>query len=436
MTASQSVSTEIKKYKYSENAFMPRLVVIPLTQEKKCRCKSLVYPGDLVKEGEVIAELASNDSLRAKIHSPIPGRVVDFVSVLCPNGCYEKAVRIQLEGSFVFTGKKLTEKNWSFTPSGELLKTFSEKGILNTFTTNKQLSLATQIQELKKKASTNLIVRLFDDDRFRLADSLLTKFSFKQIIEGAKITAKVIGAKKIVFAMDAKSNFESQIKEVSDDAFYFLKMNISKYPIGFKHKIIAACNKNQKKMPDLTISLEDLFVDSYTMLSVYNAVIYEEPVIANYVHFSGNCIPVSCFLQVKTGFLIKDFIEQLGGFVHQPSLIIINGKICGNAINSLDVPITKEVKSIEFISKLHKTDYQIYSCIDCGNCRNVCSVGISPDLLYKFATDNLQISQTQINSAVKCAGCSLCNTVCPSRLPLSQTIDVLKNKLQVSENEE
>ena len=113
MTSSQSVLSEVKKYKCSENAFMPRMVVIPLTQENKCLCKSLVLPGDIVKEGDVIAE-SQDKAGTAKIHSPIPGKVIDFVSVLCPNGRYEKAVRIQLAGSFIYTGKKLEHKEWKY----------------------------------------------------------------------------------------------------------------------------------------------------------------------------------------------------------------------------------------------------------------------------------------------------------------------------------
>jgi electron transport complex protein RnfC len=433
MTSSQSLVSEVKKYKYSENAFLPRMVVIPLTQEKKCLCKSLVFPGDIVKEGDVIAE-SENSVGSAKIHSPVPGKVIDFVSVLCPNGRYEKAVRIQLAGSFIYTGKPDSHKDWHYLSSSELINKFACDGLLNTFITGKPISLSAQISSLKNK-DCSLVVRLFDDDCFRLADSLLSKFYFNQILEGAKITASALNAKRIVFVMDEKAPFDESKIEQDKINIIFLKMNISKYPAGFKHKIITAFKKTYRKQQQLPLYMEDLFVDSYTMYAVYNSIVCNQPVISNYVHFSGNCIPVSSFLKIKTGFLIKDIIEQLGGFVHQPSLIVINGRICGNAVNSLEVPVTKEVKSIEFISKIHKTDYHIYNCIDCGNCVNVCSVGLAPDLLYKYAVNNLKLSQVQINSAVRCSGCNLCNTVCPSRLPLSQTIGVLKNKIMENEDE-
>ena len=45
MTTYQVVPTELKKYKFSENAFLPKIVTVPLTQEKKCECRALVSAG-------------------------------------------------------------------------------------------------------------------------------------------------------------------------------------------------------------------------------------------------------------------------------------------------------------------------------------------------------------------------------------------------------
>ena len=105
MTTYQVVPTELKKYKFSENAFLPKIVTVPLTQEKKCECRALVSAGDLVQEGDVIAVPENAEAGYANIHSPIPGKVVDIVSILTPDGHYEKAIKIKLEGRFTFRKK-------------------------------------------------------------------------------------------------------------------------------------------------------------------------------------------------------------------------------------------------------------------------------------------------------------------------------------------
>mgnify|MGYP003301491270 CR=1 FL=1 len=129
-----------------------------------------------------------------------------------------------------------------------------------------------------------------------------------------------------------------------------------------------------KKNCSFSVTRNDLFIDSYTLYDVYNCIIYDKPVISRYIHFSGNCLKASCFLNVRYGITIREMISQLGGFVKIPATVIINGRIVGNAVNSLDVPITKYVKSIAFLSKDKATDKQIYSCINCGSCAGQCPV--------------------------------------------------------------
>ena len=63
------VSSVIKDYKDSQRAFLPRFVTIPLTQESGISYKSLVNTGDIVKEGDVIAQAESAPGKFSYIHS-------------------------------------------------------------------------------------------------------------------------------------------------------------------------------------------------------------------------------------------------------------------------------------------------------------------------------------------------------------------------------
>jgi electron transport complex protein RnfC len=75
------------------------------------------------------------------------------------------------------------------------------------------------------------------------------------------------------------------------------------------------------------------------------------------------------------------------------------------------------------------------NCISCGECRVVCPVGLDPEALFKriiriqngektgepYASANYHDSYGYHDSH-GCHGCGCCELVCPSRLPLSQTI--------------
>ena len=177
------------------------------------------------------------------------------------------------------------------------------------------------------------------------------------------------------------------------------------------------------------ITKKDFYVDASTMYEVYKAVCLDTPSISKLVHFSGNCLYASCMLDVKIGTSIRDVINQLGGFHKEPSMVIINGYLSGVSVSDLDVPVTKYVKSVAFSNKKPFTDDHIYTCINCGNCRGACPVKLSPDILYNNAVNFREIPEQLEKSSFACIDCGRCNTVCPARLPLCQTISVIRERL-------
>ena len=57
-------------------------------------------------------------------------------------------------------------------------------------------------------------------------------------------------------------------------------------------------------------------------------------------------------------------------------------------------------------------------------------MGLSPDILYRHMIGGKPAEPDYLKTAVLCSNCGLCNTVCPSRLSISQLISELKNKIQ------
>ena len=256
-----------------------------------------------------------------------------------------------------------------------------------------------------------------------------TENDYAEITKAAKALAKAIKADGIFFAIDQKFENKEYFENIKSENIHILEMNLKRYPCGTPREIISNFNRSlAKKYTELTLTNKDLFLDASTMYEVYKAVICSIPSISKLVHFSGNCLRASCLLNVKIGSTLKDIVAQLGGFIKNPHLIIINGSICGSAVQSFDVPITKYVKSVEFISKINKKNSQIYSCINCGNCRFACPVHLSPDILYTNTINFKFMPENFAASSIACIECGLCNTVCPARLPLSQTISLLKDK--------
>ncbi|MCR4953162.1 MAG: 4Fe-4S dicluster domain-containing protein [Treponema sp.] len=430
MTSIPASATKLKNYKFSENSFLPKTVTVMLRAEKTLTYKCLVRPGDVVEEGEVIAKPSDENSTKALIHSPLPGKVIDILPVRCADGTIESAVKIQFGGKFNYSGKKLEENKLEFMTPNQIQKNLTDNGILNLFDIVYPVSLGSQIEPLKSKKERNLVVRLFDDDTTMLCDSLYSKFFLPEIVKGAWALAKAIETENVIFVADSRHGLKQKIEPLLNEKSFFFEVNSSKYPVGNSKAICRLYSKCKRKPQNIkSISIDDLFVDSGTLHQVYKSVYFGIPSLSRYIHFSGNCIPVSCFLNIRNGTTLKEIVGQLGNFVKNPSLIIVNGQIRGNTATSLDVPLFKNVKSVYFLSSKSITDNEMYQCINCGNCRVACPQHIAPDLVYNFSIKRLDVSEFVQKSAALCTQCNVCNSVCPARLPLSQAIVVLKKKI-------
>ena len=427
----QNLSSILKNYKTSQNSFISKEFLVPLEQENQINYKNIVQKDDIVKEGQVIA-VSTNSSKSRKfsedltfIHSPVPGKVLDIIPVYTSSGKQKFAVKIKFGGEFSYLGKKNTEKSIEDLSSSQIINELIEKGVINTYNLRKIENPGLQI---KNNSYKNLVIRLFDEDSFRYTDSLVAKIYTNEIVKGAQILAKAMNCYGILFVIDQKFENKEKLENFNIPNLRILQIKKKKSPCGTQKQIEQAFRKSGiKKTSNLDITKNDFFTDSSTLYEVYKAVICSTPSVSHLVHFSGNCLYSSCLLDVKIGTTLKDIVNQIGGFAKEPSVIVINGLIYGNSVESLNVPITKSVKSVEFISKTKITDNQIYSCVNCGNCRYICPSKISPDVLYSYAVNFKEIPEVLKNTVLSCEECGICNTVCPARLPLTKTISYLKD---------
>ncbi len=226
---------------------------------------------------------------------------------------------------------------------------------------------------------------------------------------------------------------ENQIK------IFEVEIDTRKYPCGSEHCLVSSAKKNISDESLASLGKNDFFVDSLTACHAYNAIVLGKPEINAFVHVTGECLNSAAIMNVKLGTSLKDLAEMCGGFKRKFSRIVINGTVKGISVKNLDIPLVKSIKSVEFVPA--RKSKKVYSepCVRCGNCRKICPAKLWPGNLYRIAhldgkSFGLLDSRSIAESAVLCMECSLCNSVCPSRLPLQQTISLLKEKINDSEN--
>ncbi len=404
------------------SGFIPSTAFVPLKKIGQDEVEILVKSGDSVKEGQVIARATDYC-----VHSSIPGTVENIVHCEFADGSEGYAAKINLGGTFSFTGKKLLELDWKDKDSSTICFLLKENGVVNTF--SKRQPLNRQIQNLDKTRQRLLAVRLYSEDPSRITDGFVTEHYFEKIKTGSAIVAKAMNAAGILFARDVnQKNLDFSIADskipVSD-----IEIDSKGYPNGFIHEISSKAKSLLKNTPFANAGIRDLYIDSVTALNVYNAVVLNKSQITANVHVSGDCLNAACVIEVKTGTTLGELAKQSGGFKRPVGKIIINGKLTGNSVAAMDIPVSKGVKSVAFIPFNQLPDQKEQNCIRCGNCLKICPLNLYPESLFRcyknrdFKDSSLELIQ---KTAVLCTECSLCNSVCPARLPLSQTIAKLK----------
>lgn len=414
-----------KRFPSAIDGFLPSQVIVPLKQEHGCICKSCVSVGERVAEGQVIAVPDNNMDFHAVIHAPIPGVVESIIPSDLPDGKRYIGIKINMSGSFSFLGKKQEKKEWAMKLPVSLLETFSEKGIVNTFSSSMPTSLAYEISKDHLKKNRLLIVRLFDEaPGLRVADAILYKTFYETVLSGIMITAYAMNAVGIVMLYDNQSEKPVVDADIAGTAIPVATVPIDtrNYFSRFRTDLAYEVVSDLKEEPFSLADENDIFVDTQTMIFVANAVLYNTPVMRKYIFLEGDCIPSHALVSVPIGTSINNIVTQCGGFLREPKAIIINGVMTGTSAHNIDTPITKEVKSISFLSSRRVYDEIESDCSGCGNCRSVCPYSLAPDILYEHVVGTIKADAIFLESARLCSLCNMCNAVCPARLPISQTI--------------
>lgn len=424
-TVNNFVNSERKLFDSSIRPFLSPYVIVPFFQSKDSVCDCIVKENMPVSEGQTIA--VSSDSklnLTSDIHSPVPGIVDSIVKSPLPNGKVGKAVKIKFNGAFSYLGKTQSEIDWQSFTNTYLLDLFNNKGVNNTF--SRSISLSKQIKEMKSEKKI-LVVRLFDEDPSRLTDLFIATKYTQEVIDGAFIVSKALQTKKIFFMGAKNISYNLDFSKYKDIDCEFIEVDTNVYPCGYKQNLIEKIKECNSFEDTINLNKSALFIDPQCAYDAYYAVFYGLPVIEHFVHVTGNCLRSAAMFKVRIGTPIQDLIEQCGGFKIKLGKLIINGMINGVSVCDCSIPITKYVKSINFVPAKELYNQKISPCVRCGKCREICPESLYPDLIYQYVVDGFNISDELKSTVDLCSECNLCNSVCPSRLSLSQSIIYLRN---------
>ncbi|MDR0301668.1 MAG: SLBB domain-containing protein [Treponema sp.] len=400
----------------AENAYLPAISVIPLGD-----CAGKVYPivqvGETVREGMLIGRASGPGAVN--VHATVPGRVIRKVSWKDRYGMDNDAFVIRMEGAFEKLGRREDIFQWKGLSGYDLQRILSDYGIVEMENSGRPLSGMISAKRNENEKIT-LVVRCVFDDPWLAADYALCNERLQAVIEGAAIVAKAcFKVKQIIFAVSyhEKELGERLMQEAENqDIHSVLVLTGCRYPQRNNRELELALRTFEKKEGYSFGSF--LILSPAVLAAAHDAVKHKRPILERYVAVGGSAVKKPQILKVRIGTRIGELIEQCGGFIEEPYRIATGSPLSGREVMYLDEPVRKNCYAIVAMSRSQAAYGEQQNCINCGECRAVCPMGLDPQYIYKRAR-TLGIENA---GAAGCHGCGCCKVVCPSALLLSETV--------------
>lgn len=399
------------------NAFLPALSVIPLKSSSAGRVYPLVSPGDTVREGMLIGRASGTGAVN--VHATVPGKILRKAAWKDRDGLEHEAFVIRMEGAFERLGRKEEILSWSGMNSYDLQRIISDLGIIEM--ENHGRPMGEMISAYRREYDKiTLVVRCVFDDPWLVADYALCQNRLKAVVEGSVITARACS--KVSHIIFAVSHNESELGKqlLAETAKWEVPASLvltgSRYPQRNNRELELALRTYEKK-EELKLGTF-LFFGPAVLAAVYDAVKHKRPILDRYVAVGGSAIKYPQIMKARIGTRIGELIEQCGGFIEKPVKITKGSPLLGREIKYLDEPVEKTCYAIVAMTKGQSASRKQQNCINCGECRAVCPIGLDPQNIYK----KIRTLGNENAGATGCHGCGCCKIVCPSGLPLSETI--------------
>ena len=415
---------EITSNKPITSAQLPSRVVIPLSQHTGAPAKPEVNIGDEVKRGQLIGSPAGFVS--APVHASISGKVTAIAEFLHPSGRMISSVVIESDGKDESISFK---ENVDYMSLGiEEIKTIiKDAGIVGlggaAFPTNVKLSPP------KEKPIDTVILNGAECEPYLTADHRLMVEHPREIVEGLKIIMKTLGVNKGYIGIEENKPdaLEKMREVVSKESNIEIRSLEVKYPQGAEKMLIKAIKGREVPSRGLPMDVGVVVQNVGTALAIYEAVKYGKPLIERVVTVTGKGIKEPKNFMVRIGTLISDVVGQCGGFVDGAVKVIVGGPMMGFAQWSLDVPVVKGTSGILVLTEdEYVSSEEYFPCIRCGNCIDVCPMGLNPSML-SILSEKGRYEETKEYNLFDCFECGSCAFVCPANRPMVQFMRLAKS---------
>ncbi|MFZ9004633.1 MAG: electron transport complex subunit RsxC [Robiginitalea sp.] len=395
----------------------PNVVYVPISQHIGIPAEIVVDRKDKVEVGQVNAK--SGGFVSSNIHAPVAGTVTKLDMIIDTRGYKQQCIVIRTdqknESNFQDADLPLVAEI-SLEPE-EILRRISDFGIVGlggaTFPSHVKLNIK------KDRKLDCLIINGVECEPYLTADHRLMLEKGEEIMVGIRILMHALHVERAIIGIennkrDAIENFKKLA--AGDPGIQIAALKV-KYPQGGEKQLVRALLKREVPKNGLPLDVGVVVHNVGTIFAIYQAVQHNRPLMERVVTVTGKKLGDPSNFWVRIGTPISELIEAVGGIPEDTRKIVSGGPMMGKALKSMDVPVTKGTSGILVISEDEASRGTPKNCIRCGECVDVCPMGLEPHLLMNLSEKGMYEKAAQ-EDIMTCIECGSCSYVCPSHRPL------------------
>ena len=397
---------------------LPSLLKVSMSQHLGAPATPLVKKGDEVLRGQIIGD--SSGFISANVHAPTSGKVTAIEDLPTASGSISKTIAIEPDGEDKWIEGLKGIENWKDADTKTLITAVADAGVVGMggagFPTNVKLA-----PPPGKKINT-LIINGAECEPYLTADHRLMVEHSQKIWDGCQIIIKILGAEKIIFAIeDNKPEAIAAMEKVMDGTDIDASIAILKteYPQGAEKQQIFSTIGQEVPSGGLPMDVGAVVENVGTVTAVYDAVVNGLPLTERVTTVTGEVIAEPGNVMNRIGTSFQDLIDFCGGFKEPAAKVIAGGPMMGFAQPNADITTTKTTSGILSLAKGKACSYTSMPCIACGRCVDACPMKLVPSELSQFLEAEDYEGAEEIN-VMDCIECGCCSFACPAKRPLVQ----------------
>jgi Na+-translocating ferredoxin:NAD+ oxidoreductase subunit C len=401
--------------------FAPMLY-LPLRQGACAPAVARVRPGEEVARGQLLAR--ADDAMSVPLHSPAAGRVVSIVEQ--PDSCGGTVPVIHLapfpgDTQEYHGGPGLDPESASV---DRLVEAIRAAGIVGQGGEARPTHAG-----LRASAGTGvgmLVLNGIEDEQAFSRVPGILRAQAADVLMGVRYLLKASGAPRVVLAVERQDGAAAQALLAAAPPGLPLALRVlpARYPQGAEALLLRVLAGGP--IAGAGAWANALCCNLVTVAELGRLLAQGLCMTDQVISLAGDALREPGNYRVPLGTPVRFALAQ-AGLQSEPCEVLQGGIMRGQALASLDAPITKGMTGLVALGPGEATIPEPpLPCIRCGACLAVCPMQLHPAQLGLLARRGELKSMHEEYDLGLCFECGCCAYVCPSRIPLVQLFRAAK----------